>query len=169
MYKGKQFEIGSLIRQHRTLPSLMLSSTGEILLVWNQYLNHEFGLRHYLQNANPPFLVCKLDVQTPEPELIKMNTLEDQTIFIRPSQSTLISIPKEKLTNSKLAVQNNEAFNGLGGGNCIYFGRNNTGNYVICIYNLDDGRCTYLSTDNYIDAKLPRLDYPGVCWLTPKL
>ncbi|KAK9921068.1 hypothetical protein M0R45_029598 [Rubus argutus] len=89
MYKGKQFEIGSLIRQHRTLPSLMISFKGEILLVWNQYLNHEFCLRHYLQNANPPFLVCKLDVQTPEPELIKMNTLEDQTIFIRPSQSTL--------------------------------------------------------------------------------
>lgn len=43
---------------------------------------------------------------------------------------------------------------------------------VICIYNLADGRCTYLSTDNYIDvrdAKLSRLDYPVVFWLTPKL
>lgn len=172
IYKGKEFEIGRLIERHeklyginsKTCPFFMLSLRGDILIIWDQYTRK-------LNVA--PFLVFKLDL-SPEPELIK-TTLEDQTVLISLNKQfkcivNYISIPLSRLTNSTSKVLNDKAFNELGGGNCIYLAKNTTGHYVICIYNLADGRIDYLSAENYVDGNndVPRL-INGYSWFTPEL
>nr|XP_011468152.1 PREDICTED: uncharacterized protein LOC105352524 [Fragaria vesca subsp. vesca] len=160
IYVGKQFEVGSLIERHKNLygletyPYFMITSEGEILLIWDRYFGSAKYPDRYLQNPDAPFGVFKLDVGS-EPELTE-TTLEDQTIFISANSFSRlnrdISIPLSKLTSSVSTVLKDKAFNGLGGGNCIYYATNTTGHLLIGIYNLADGKTDYFSANNYIDG-----------------